>query len=778
MDTPERSSSHQRKSPFQMAAASPSGLSSSQSSRPRANPTTTERNTPYLPTPTEIALLSLYPILLIFGALFSSLSPETRSAPYDALRHAHAQDADLAPSYFARKNNLFNVLFVKRGWAWISVAFFVFLFTHPATRDSVRRGRAVVRWGVVTVWWIFVTQWFFGPAIIDRGFRWSGGKCEVAEIKIGLGEASGKEVLTSTACKAAGGRWSGGHDISGHVFLLVLGSFFLVQEVGWVAARWSRYLREERSVVMNDGAIKGAGVEDLAKREGEQEKEGLGLGVLDALGRGGTLAAAVAGLSVWMLLMTAIYFHTWFEKLTGLLVAMTGLYTTYILPRIMASTFQGSRLSIRLSPYQRFLFNNAQTTNDLIEAIPTASRSPTFHPPNNFATKPTDSPINTMARNQHAMPPIKAPANLPELVRTAFQKARTNGDLLYYPTQVALLDVNSVPFQLRFSPSLASKPKGPPPTTKQDASTLSPNANTNPRRPAFDPFDKPQSGLLISQLPPSHFLVLNKFAIVPEHFILATTEWREQTHLLEKEDLAATLACIGGYHAYHTSGKGNEGREQSYGELFAFFNSGEHSGASQPHRHIQLLPVERMRDGLEDVAVTAGGDDGEGTRNKWDVLANKLVDGADGGTMRQFQLPFKTFAERIHPGITAEELHAVYLKLYRRACAAVFRTSQAEDDAQYEQQTEGEAKISYNMAMTRDVLVIMPRLAEGAVIASSGTAEGESIIGKLALNGTVLAGTALVKSQAEWDFLRARPEVVVDLLGRIGVPACQEKSKV
>jgi hypothetical protein len=32
------------------------------------------------------------------------------------------------------------------------------------------------------------------------------------------------------------------------------------------------------------------------------------------LGIGGKFAAVVVGLSVWMLLMTAIYFHTWFEK--------------------------------------------------------------------------------------------------------------------------------------------------------------------------------------------------------------------------------------------------------------------------------------------------------------------------------------------------------------------------------------------------------------------------------------------------------------------------------
>ena len=44
------------------------------------------------------------------------------------------------------------------------------------------------------------------------------------------------------------------------------------------------------------------------------------------------------------------------------------------------------------------------------------------------------------------MPPrIKAPANLPELVRTAFNKARASGDVNFYPTQVTLVDVNSIP---------------------------------------------------------------------------------------------------------------------------------------------------------------------------------------------------------------------------------------------------------------------------------------------------------------------------------------------
>lgn len=256
---------------------------------------------------------------------------------------------------------------------------------------------------------------------------------------------------------------------------------------------------------------------------------------------------------------------------------------------------------------------------------------------------------------------------------------------------------------------------------------------------------------------------------MPEHFILATTAFKEQMHLLEKGDLAATLACIEEYHSYGLEQGGGEG-------LFAFFNSGPHSGASQPHRHVQLLPVERMRDGLEGEGRDGGGDDSGSGRERWEVLADRLVE----GDMAR-QLPFRTFAERIRPGIGDEELHGVYLGLYRRACDTVLRGGGRQGgEAGTGEQVDGEAKISYNMAMTRDAIVILPRLSEGSVITDEGegkdaTADGSRVVGKLALNGTVLAGTALVKSQAEWDLLREHPEMFVDLLGGIGVSPSHSK---
>lgn len=71
--------------------------------------------------------------------------------------------------------------------------------------------------------------------------------------------------------------------------------------------------------------------------------------------------------------------------------------------------------------------------------------------------------------------------------------------------------------------------------------------------------------------------------------------------MLEEEDLGAAYACIRSY--------------RMYGEhLFGFFNSGEHSGASQRRRHIQFLPIDSMKSGMVD-----------SDSYTWDVLANKLL---------------------------------------------------------------------------------------------------------------------------------------------------------
>ncbi|KAJ2997607.1 hypothetical protein NUW58_g597 [Xylaria curta] len=320
------------------------------------------------------------------------------------------------------------------------------------------------------------------------------------------------------------------------------------------------------------------------------------------------------------------------------------------------------------------------------------------------------------------MSPSIAPSNLPVLVKEAFVKAQAGGDLIYYPTQVAILRVGSFALQLRYAPSLAQKPKPPKP--------VEPNA-----RP-FNPFENPSPALLIAQLPPSHRLILNKFAIVPEHFILATKDFKPQTHLLEADDVDAAYACV---QSYCSAGE----------ELFVFFNSGVHSGASQPHRHLQLLPVERMRHGLENAEHG----------REWAVLTDRVC-------RTEEPLPFAVFTSPISAQMSAEEKHSTYLSLYKRAVDAAMPDAEAVE--------EGEAQISYNFAMTSTCMALCPRTAEGMAIKDGNGNE----IGTVALNGTVLAGTALVKNKVEWDILTTSSTILPLVLGGIGVPPANTYSRI
>ena len=295
---------------------------------------------PYLPTKLETLLLLTYPATLVLGSVFSTLAPhiKTAASTYSPIHQSYYPPSG-APSYFAQKRNIFNTYFVKKGWFWTTVSLFLFIFTHPTLGAplrptlTARRLQATLRWALATLLWVFVTQWFFGPALIDRSFRLTGGACRVlADEEKRAQMSDAKEYFTAQACKLNGGRWAGGHDISGHVFLLILGSALLWMEI-LPAVLKAKGLREERRVRVGSGKVvktrsiveENARTEDGGLTTSSEEEEYTKLGVKVAVG--------IVALMWWMLLMTAAFFHTWFEKFTGFLVAFGGVFLIYFLPR-------------------------------------------------------------------------------------------------------------------------------------------------------------------------------------------------------------------------------------------------------------------------------------------------------------------------------------------------------------------------------------------------------------------------------------------------------------
>ncbi|PYH47664.1 putative bis(5'-nucleosyl)-tetraphosphatase [Aspergillus saccharolyticus JOP 1030-1] len=339
--------------------------------------------------------------------------------------------------------------------------------------------------------------------------------------------------------------------------------------------------------------------------------------------------------------------------------------------------------------------------------------------------------------------------SLPTLVSRRFSAAKDAGHLLFSPTHLTTLHASGMPYQLRYCPALAKKSSSTP-------------KSESPSGPKFDPFENPSPELLIAQIPrenPTHFLVLNKFPVIPNHFILATKAWKSQTDLLEKEDLAAAYACVKAWVEAEVSGIQATPSATSR-KLFAFFNSGDESGASQPHRHLQFLPVEAM----------AQQEQHQENPNDWQplidiVAASQPATGGGAGYRRLDQVPFAHYALPLPPNPSSEVLFATYLSLYRAAVAA------ASSSTHRVQETTGPAAVSYNLAMTESTMIICPRRRESAhVPVEPGASADVAEAGVVALNGTILAGTLMVKAEAEWNELRRNPQSLGNVLATIGFP--------
>uniref|UniRef100_A0AAG5D6Z4 Uncharacterized protein n=1 Tax=Anopheles atroparvus TaxID=41427 RepID=A0AAG5D6Z4_ANOAO len=124
-------------------------------------------------------------------------------------------------TYLARTDNLFNVYFVKMGWAWTLLFCFPYLAMTSVTLccgDSQRLLRNhLPRLGIATVFWFVWTKLF---NLIESSY----GRC------------SARGFDAKIACLKAGHLWNG-FDISGHAFILIYASLVLMEEarpiIGW-----------------------------------------------------------------------------------------------------------------------------------------------------------------------------------------------------------------------------------------------------------------------------------------------------------------------------------------------------------------------------------------------------------------------------------------------------------------------------------------------------------------------------------------------------------------
>ena len=90
---------------------------------------------------------------------------------------------------------------------------------------------------------------------------------------------------------------------------------------------------------------------------------------------------------------------------------------------------------------------------------------------------------------------------------------------------------------------------------------------------AGDPFLPYDPDLFVADVSPTHVALLNKFNLLPHHLLIVTRQFRPQDALLDQHDIAALGACLAEIDA------------------LIFYNGGAVAGASQPHKHLQMIPL-------------------------------------------------------------------------------------------------------------------------------------------------------------------------------------------
>ena len=220
--------------------------------------------------------------------------------------------ADFFPlpgSYFSNRQNIFNVYFVKKGWGWTCGLLFSYITTMLISYNVYDKGRILKHLGrlvMATVTWFLLTSLF-----------------EIVEHLTGVC-LDDSLANSKSACIRRGSIWDA-FDISGHAFLLSFCILIINEELQGIA-HWRRWVQEKECSSPRDGAVN----EDL---DGNKTKLFPEIKVNDILVISvdilSVLLTALMVLWEFMLFCTCVYFHTIYQKLSGILFGVGSWYCLY-----------------------------------------------------------------------------------------------------------------------------------------------------------------------------------------------------------------------------------------------------------------------------------------------------------------------------------------------------------------------------------------------------------------------------------------------------------------
>ena len=186
-------------------------------------------------------------------------------------------------------------------------------------------------------------------------------------------------------------------------------------------------------------------------------------------------------------------------------------------------------------------------------------------------------------------------------------------------------------------------------------------AFASPTCPFCPPLD---SNLALGKTRTDHQVILNKFPVLESHLLAISSQHEDQENYLGPEDFAAAAEVLG------------------EGDGLIFFNAGRHAGASQPHKHVQIVRT------------------GQLPLNAW------LARGPSG----RHRLPYRHAlapldAAAFQEGAAGPVLFATYARLLTESGVA---TTTVQPGIIQE--------APYNLLLTRQWMIIVPRTTERAAM--------------------------------------------------------------
>ncbi|PWN48619.1 hypothetical protein IE53DRAFT_363747 [Violaceomyces palustris] len=369
-------------------------------------------------------------------------------------------------------------------------------------------------------------------------------------------------------------------------------------------------------------------------------------------------------------------------------------------------------------------------------------------------------------------------SDLSKLVSKKYSLAIDSGDAFYYPSTITKIEDHTsgskIVWQIRTVPALLKKPKAEegeqakPASGDDSKNKAAPQSRQNPT----DVFAPPYVPNLHVKDLDDHVVLLNKFCVVPEHFLLVTKEFQPQQSPPPPSSLALVYRIINS----HRSRNGES-------ELLGFYNCGQLSGASQPHRHFQFIQLPPPRDGSveeeEEQEQEEEEEDEEQVRVPIEVLLEKIEkDGKEEEHVHALPVPWQHFVVLLNPPkskssdpSSSSVLEQYMANKFMSLLDALFRARMV---AQHERDEKGEkprpsGPPSFNILITKRAMHLIPRSKEEFDELPRIEGEDQSTIGNLSLNALCFAGFLLTKSQAEVEALQKLKGGVPEVLAKVGI---------